>query len=244
MTRTLRSRLTVLAVLVAFVISACGDEPTGREGDSTATPDQTTEPTDDPTDIETDPGPDGFGAEPQGATADYGILITPDAFGSDTVAGATDIVIWTEPACGGCRAFFDEWGDDILGALSDGTITVEIRLATFLDRDSADAYSSRAAQTAVCTAELEGTATFFDVLLALYAAQPSGGDNPTDDDLLAVATSAGAAAAVGDCLEQGAYADWVSRSNDAFNASSVGGTPTVEIDGSPLSAPGDIGDHL
>lgn len=143
------------------------------------------------------------------------------------------VKIYADLACPVCAAFESETGEELAGAVQDGSVKVEYRLLAFLDRVSTDEYSSRALNAAAVVLDTSGTDVFGDYLQLLYVNQPAeGGPGLSDERLIELAVEAGAEeSAVKAPIEEEKFGQWVINATDQMSKDGISGTPTVFIDG-------------
>ena len=177
------------------------------------------------------PGPSGKVVVP--ASVEDGSIPVGDPSAPVTVA------IYLDYMCPACGQFEATQGKDLDQLIDDGKVRVELRPISFLDRTSLGTkYSTRAAN-AVATVADGSPEHVWALNQALYANQPEEGSKGlTDEQIADVARGAGVPAEVVDRFDQREFEPWVAKfTQDAFD-SGVQQTPTVLVDGKPLS--GDI----
>lgn len=175
------------------------------------------------------PGSDaGEVVAPSGATEDGGVLV-----------GAEDapvtMAIYYDYMCPACGAFEEANGTEIERLLEEGTVQLELRPISFLDRTSQGTrYSTRAANAFATVAE-QSPEHALDFHSALYAAQPEEGTTGLSDDKIAsIAEDVGVPGDVVEQFSEMRHEGWVAEVTEAAFDSGVSGTPTVLIDGEPF----------
>lgn len=157
--------------------------------------------------------------------AEAGSITLGEADAADTVA------VFVDFQCPACKAFEDQFGEALAAKAEDGSIALSYHPIAILDRFSQNTkYSSRSAGAAVCVAESDP-----DLYLAyantLFQNQPAENTSGlTNEQLAAFASEVGADDAV-ECINDETYVDFgvaQAKAND------IGGTPTVEINGTRL----------
>lgn len=141
------------------------------------------------------------------------------------------MTVYADFLCPACRDFEATNGEQIARWVADGTVQVDYRPISILDRLSPDGYPTRAAAAAAAVVDVspETFVAFHDLL---YAVQPAEGDvGPTDAELADLAVQAGASVQVRDLIEDGRFVDWVAATTDTASQAGVVGTPTVLVDG-------------
>lgn len=147
----------------------------------------------------------------------------------------TTLTIFEDPQCPICRDFEATVGDQLSSAIEAGEVRVDYRIVSFLDRASANEYSSRAANALMAVQDTAGPEAFAEFHRTLFDNQPEEGtEGPDDDQLVAWAVEAGAPEAdVRPLIEDGAFDQFVVNATDQMSREGVTGTPTVLIDGEP-----------
>ncbi|MGY1651930.1 DsbA family protein [Geodermatophilus sp. SYSU D01119] len=146
--------------------------------------------------------------------------------------------VYEDFLCPYCADLEAAAGDTLEELAADGSAQVRYRTIAFLDRASTDDYSTRALNAAAVVLDAAGPEAWLRFHDALFAGQPAeGGPGLDDDRLVELAAQAGAG---GPEVERGIrdlrFADWTEQVTDAASRAGVTGTPTVLVDGEPLSA--------
>jgi len=164
--------------------------------------------------------------DPRGATSDYAVVV------GDADAPKT-ITVYEDFQCPVCGQFEQATAEQVRAAVEDGKVKLEYRIVSFLDRASANEYSSRAANAALVVLDTTGADAFWKFHDLLFANQPEEGTaGPDNDALIAFALEAGADEnEVTDGIENGEFDQWVVNATDQMSTNGVTGTPTVLIDG-------------
>lgn len=165
-------------------------------------------------------------------TAEGGVVVR----GADVSADAEDagspveVAIYEDFQCPYCAQLEESARDYLEEQLIDGAITVEYRIVSFLDQASANEYSSRAANAALCVFDDAGPGAFYEFHATLFENQPEEGTaGPENDELTTYASDAGAD--VADCIADGAMDDQVVKTTQQMTGEGVTGTPAVFVDG-------------
>jgi protein-disulfide isomerase len=174
---------------------------------------------------------------PKGATADHGVLYTPEDAGGKAAPDAVKVVIYEDFGCPGCLAFERSNGQFVEAAVKKGEITVEYRMVNFLDRVSPNKYSSRSGSAGLCAYNSGGGAAFKKVANLFWANQPSEGSaGPEDKDLVDTLKQAGVDGSADEsCVLKERFVPWLDESTEASRKAKVSGTPTVRIGGKTVS---------
>jgi protein-disulfide isomerase len=139
------------------------------------------------------------------------------------------VVLYLDFMCPYCADFHSSYGPTLERLRNEGKITVEYRPVTFLDRQSTNRYSSRAAAAAACVADAHPD-RYADFLSQLYAHQPAEGSaGLSDQKLKSLVAAAGADASK--CIDSGTYLAWARYSNRLALDSGISGIPTAFVDG-------------
>lgn len=167
-----------------------------------------------------------------------------------TAAGKAipNIVIYVDYQCPICQAFEAANGEQIKQWVNSGIATVEYHPISFLDgRASPNAYSSRAANAAICVAT-HSPNQYFAFTQLLFQNQPAENTpGPENSALVETAKQAGVSNAdkIADCINNKTYGKWLaSNTNKVLSADytvkgtdiPVKGTPTVVVNGVQLNA--------
>ncbi|MGL5824439.1 MAG: DsbA family protein [Nocardioides sp.] len=163
---------------------------------------------------------------PTGVTDEYGVLV-------GQASAATTITLYEDFQCPLCRDFETAAGPQLQAAIDAGEVRVDLRIVSFLDRASANEFSSRAANAAFAVLDTAGTEVFKKFHSLLFANQPAEGSaGPTDEELIGYAVEAGAVEAdVRGPIEDKIFEQWVVNATDQMSKNGVNGTPTGLIDG-------------
>jgi protein-disulfide isomerase len=203
------------------------------------------EPAENPTD-KSDQPLDGIVA-PAGSTASGGIPVGPSGIAGTTDGAASDAVVvtvYSDYLCPYCGEFESTNGATLGELRAQGDIVIEYHPVSILDRlAQGSAYSTRAAAAAALVADRAPEA-FVGFDAALFAQQPAEGTTGwTDVEIAGIARGAGVPEEVVAVIESSEYlsgADsfvpWVTAATEQA-AQDLGslGTPTVLLDGAPLT---------
>lgn len=128
-------------------------------------------------------------------------------------AAPKTIDIYEDPLCPACGTLENLYGQEIAQKVDEGELAVRYRFVNFLDPKSASGdYSTRATAALQCVAETGSGVVYGKFHDALFTTrQPDEGADLTDDELLTIATEAGASEEARTCLSTGA------RTQDAKN---------------------------
>lgn len=162
-------------------------------------------------------------------------LVTPAE-----AAKTNHIVIYQDYQCPICKLFEDPNSAQMRTWADKGLAVIEYHPISFLDGQSLNNYSSRAANAAFCVANSQPN-KFFDVNNALYVNQPQENTSgPTDSQIKDTLKSAGVviSSEINQCIDQKRYSNFIgNKTNEAFNQNAVtgdtipGGTPHILVNG-------------
>jgi len=178
-----------------------------------------------------------------GQEKDTGSATVPPAAVDDATAfavgsGPVKIDIYEDFMCPICGEF-EQLSKSVLDLdVSKGTLQVEYRPISFLDRESnGTEYSTRAANAFACVADNAGNDAALTMHNLLYANQPAENtDGLPDSQLVDLAVQAGASrSAVQTCVDNQTYKSWVANVTEQSSKDGVNGTPTAVLNGSALT---------
>ncbi|CAL8896717.1 DsbA family protein [Kocuria varians] len=138
------------------------------------------------------------------------------------------LVIFQDFECVHCADFEKENADTIKKAVDSGKVEVEYRNLNFLDKATADQYSSRSANAAYLVAEQVSTDQYMEYAQEIFTHQGSGG--LSNEQIAEIANKHGAHLTA-DNLDDNTYRPLVNvDAREAVN-NGVAGTPTIYVDG-------------
>ncbi|MER5964484.1 thioredoxin domain-containing protein [Streptomyces sp. NPDC002057] len=148
------------------------------------------------------------------------------------------VTVYVDPRCRYCAKFEANAGTVLAEEAAAGTVKVEYVVASFLDARTGGTASARAANALRASVDA-GPGKFAAFQAALFASQPgeeSKDDGYSADHLLRIADQVEGvrSAAFDRAVREDVHRRWVTDAERAFEASGVGGTPTVLVDGTPL----------
>ena len=166
---------------------------------------------------------------PGAGASDYGVTIgDPDADHT--------VIIYEDFLCPFCGQLEKQTSEELAELAADGKVFVDYRPFDLLSGSFGD-YPIRAANAFAVVLEESGAETAKEFHDLLYEEQPAeGGPYLSDDELVDLAVEAGAEEAdVRDGIESLAMEDWVTGATEAAADANVTGTPTVILDGEPVT---------
>lgn len=174
------------------------------------------------------PRPDGSGID-----ADTGAIVAG--------AGSNELDVWFDFYCPHCQDFEEGYGSTVDEMLEQGDVTLNLFPVALPGLNSASGtdFSKRSANAMYCIAETSPDAAY-PFMQALFATNPSGAGQ-TDDELIEMATEAGAGD-IGSCVADGTYISFVEEQTQLIPenpATGGAGTPTVVLNGDYITLTGD-----
>lgn len=164
---------------------------------------------------------------------------TPDPAASIDPASVPNIVLYVDYQCPVCQAFEVANASQIRSWVDSGAATVEVHPISFLDGASANQYSSRAANAAICVANYAPD-NFFDFSSYLFDNQPAEQTaGPKNAELFAATQAVGASdPALESCINDKYFGSWLDKATTTAMTENipgsdlpVKGTPTVLVNG-------------
>jgi len=174
---------------------------------------------------------------PAGVNDSYGFTYTAEDAGGEPGENPVNVILHEDFQCPACQSFEAQSGPFLEDLVKKGEITIEYRPISFLDRASANEYSSRALNAALCVLDSDGIEGYKKMHDLLYANQPPEGTaGPSDAELIKRAKEAGY---TGDdlCITQKRFGPWVEDAYEAAIDAGFSGTPWVVIDGKDVESP-------
>ena len=148
------------------------------------------------------------------------------------------VVTYEDFQCPVCKQFEDENAAQLDAWVKAGTVKIDYRPVSILDRASTTNYSTRSlnAVGAVVNSTPSAFAAFHK---SLFAEQPpENGDGLTDQRLIDLAVAAGAPkAAMTTAVKDQTYEAWTKRVTEDASKAGLTGTPRVLINGTELKQP-------
>jgi protein-disulfide isomerase len=188
-------------------------------------------------------------AVPTNATFNDGVKVGTDLkvftpeFTPPPVAGETpfEIIIYVDYQCPICAVFELPNSEQIKNWVATGVATVEMHALSFLDgRGSPNAFSSRAANAAMCVSEYSPD-NYFDYNTRIFKSQPTeGAPGPENAELIGFAEEVGAAnmEQISSCINDKDFGNWIKGATERALTEpipgteiQVSGTPTVLVNG-------------
>lgn len=175
---------------------------------------------------------------PNGVNKSGGFDYTAEDAGAEAPEGEPVKVVLTEDfQCPACAQFFAQSGAFLDDLVKKGEITIEYRPVSFLDQRSANEYSSRSLNAAMCVLDSDGVAAYKTMHTALFSNQPpEGSAGPENAELLETAKSSGYTGA-DQCVTQKRFGPWIEDAYEKLVDDGFQGTPWVRVDGKDIENP-------
>lgn len=166
----------------------------------------------------------------------------PTAADAGAKKDAAVVTVYLDFQCPGCKAFEDTNVDMLTKLADEGSVIINYKPVSFLDRMSGgNEYSTRSANLAACVIDSQPDVTA-DFFKALYAQQPEeNGNGRSDEELLKVAEDAGVDTSkkltadpeqtVQSCVADQTFKKFVEDSTKDAQDAGVSATPWVLING-------------
>lgn len=171
---------------------------------------------------------------PSGATSPPGTVAdgTAFAFGS----GPVTVDIYEDFQCPVCQRFEEQSGATVDQLLSQNKIKVVYHPIAILDRYSSTRYSTRSAAASGCAAQF---GNYREYAKELFAQQPpEGGAGLTNERLVEIARQVGINdGGFSPCVQDQTYRGWTQRATEKASEAGINGTPTVLVNGTPVTNP-------
>lgn len=174
-----------------------------------------------------------------GAVDTSGPVVTPENLNADGGIAVGDdtapvtVTLYVDYMCPACGAFEEANGPELDRLMEAGTVQLDLRPISFLDRASNGTQFSTRAANAIWTTTDASPNDVWAFHKALYADQPEEGSDGLDNDrIAAIAEDAGVPADVVDTFTDYRFGSWVADFTEkAFEDDGVEGTPTILING-------------
>lgn len=181
-------------------------------------------------------------AVPLNATFNDGIKVgtglkvyTPGFTPAETQPDPVEIVVYVDYQCPICAVFELPNSEQLKDWVDSGVATLELHPLSFLDgRGSPNAFSSRAANAALCVADYSPD-NFFAYNTRLFQSQPTeGAAGPENSDLIAFAQEVGATniEQVGSCINSKMFGSFIKDATERALSEPIPGTD-LRVTGTP-----------
>jgi protein-disulfide isomerase len=172
-----------------------------------------------------------------GVKVGTGLKVFTPTFTPTSPTGDTpiEIVIYVDYQCPICAIFELPNSQQIKNWVETGAATVQMHALSFLDgRGSPNAFSSRAANAAICVSEYSPD-NFFAYNTRIFQSQPTeGAAGPENRDLISFAEEVGATNLdqVSSCINNKEFGNWIKDSTQRALTEPIPGT-TTQVSGTP-----------
>jgi len=167
----------------------------------------------------------------------FGFDYTAADAGGKAGADPVKVVLTEDFQCPVCKAFEEQTGAFLDDLVKKGEITIDYRPISFLDRSSANEYSSRAANAAMCVLNEGGVEDYKKYHDLLYSKQPAEQTaGPEDAELISDVKQVGVTG-IDSCIRKKVYGPWLDKALDKAQSEGFQGTPWVRIDGKDVKSP-------
>jgi protein-disulfide isomerase len=154
---------------------------------------------------------------------------------SPTGEAPIEIVIYVDYQCPICAIFELPNSQQIKNLVETGAATVQMHALSFLDgRGSPNAFSSRAANAAMCLSEYSPD-NFFAYNTRIFQSQPTeGAPGPENSELISFAEEVGASnmEQVASCINSKEFGSWIKDATERALTNPIPGT-TTQVSGTP-----------
>jgi protein-disulfide isomerase len=162
-------------------------------------------------------------------------LYTNDFTPAPVDEAPTEIVVYVDYQCPICAVFELPNSEQIKSWVASGAATLQMHTLSFLDgRGSPNAFSSRAANAAMCVAEYAPD-NFMDYNTRLFQSQPTeGAPGPENSDLIDFASQVGATVSdeLRSCINNKEFGSWVKEATERALTRPIPGT-NIQVSGTP-----------
>jgi protein-disulfide isomerase len=146
-----------------------------------------------------------------------------------------EIIIYVDYQCPICAVFELPNSEQIKNWVETGAATVQMHALSFLDgRGSPNAFSSRAANAAMCVSE-HSPDNFFEYNTRIFQSQPTeGAPGPENSELISFAEEVGATNLdqLSSCINNKDFGNWIKESTERALTEPIPGT-NVQVSGTP-----------
>jgi protein-disulfide isomerase len=154
---------------------------------------------------------------PERATANGAFYVSKDGKSKEPAADstATRVDLFFDPQCPGCGVVDRGIGERLSELVQNEEIDLYLNPVSFLDKASADWYSTRSVNAVVTVAEKspEKLLTFVNALYAKSFQPAEGGASVPDSKLAAEAVKVGVPEDVANTFKEHSYFDWIAKNS-------------------------------
>lgn len=170
-------------------------------------------------------------APPAGAVDTYTLPMGPDD-------APVTVTVYEDMMCPFCGDFEQLSSEGLKEYAASGDVQVRYHVVSFLDAQSADDYSTRAANAVAVVLDTAGPEVAVEFHDALFENQPAeGGAGLSDEQMIDLAVEAGATEdEIAGPIEDLAFEQWVIDATEDWSASGFRGTPAVTVNGETVES--------
>lgn len=182
--------------------------------------------------------PDENAALPQGVSAsDYSYTVNPDAPG-----GVPTVVIYEDFQCPFCKKLEETSGVVLVEQAKQGLLKLQYQPGIFMDGNLQNNGSQTATESWGCAIDAGKAVEFHEAVFAEQPAQETvGAPGFSKEQMIALGAGIGIEGAAFStfekCVNDGQYSGWAANSNAQFQVAGVTSTPSIFVNGAPLSDP-------
>ena len=150
------------------------------------------------------------------------------------------VTVYEDLMCPYCGLFEQASSKRLKEYADSGDVQVRYHVVSFLDGQSSDRYSTRAANAIGVVLDTAGPEVAVEFHDALFANQPEeGGAGISDEQMIDLAVQAGAdEEAITGPIEDLKFEPWVENATDAWSKAGFTGTPTVTVNDEKVEVEG------
>lgn len=171
---------------------------------------------------------------PQGSDLTGGIPVSADGVAGIENPTAPRLDVYVDVQSPESVAFWQAQSTDMQALSADGSVSLWVHLVGFVD-GGVNGASTRAGQAAVVVAD-RAPELFLPFLKAEFAQRANGAEHLTDPGLVSLALEVGVSQDVADRFDDNLFNAWFVAATEQAQRDGIETLPTVELDGSPLSA--------
>jgi protein-disulfide isomerase len=158
----------------------------------------------------------------------------PPADGLTAGSGPVKVDIYVDYGCPPCANFEQAAGYDLSNYVTQKKITLSIHPVAFVDGQSKNQYSSRAAAAVACAADGDKLLDYSQYLLEHQPDEGTAG--PENDELISDGRAIGLGNDFASCVTSGAKKSWVQQATSAAQSNGVDSVPMALVNGNKVNA--------
>jgi len=149
-------------------------------------------------------------------------------------SGPVKVDIYVDFGCPPCANFEQAAGYDLANYVDQKKITLSLHPVAFVDNQSKNQYSSRAAAAVACANDGDKLLDYSKYLLEHQPDEGTAG--PENDELISDGRAIGLGNDFASCVTSGAKKSWVSQATSAANSNGVDSVPMAFVNGNKVNA--------